>query len=89
MIRPENSLTIPKTEKYTSLDDFNKNKLQEALMGIKDSKKMNFTLTFSEEDLNYLVGLFYNSNKDNFSYLKKIKGVKYVITIKKLKCMQT
>ena len=86
IIRPEKSLTIPKTEKFTSINDFSKNKLEEALKEVIDSRKMNFTLTFSEEELNNLVGLFYNSNKDkaNFSYLKKVQGIKCTIIDKKI-----
>ena len=84
IISPKSSFTIPKTEKYTSLDDFSKSKLQEALKGMIDSKKMNFTLTFNEEELNDLVGLFYNSNKANISYFKGINGIKCVIIDKKI-----
>lgn len=83
-ISPKNSLTIPKPEKYNSLEDFTKSKMQEALNDVINSKKMNFTLTFSEEELNDLLRLVYYSNINNISDLEKIKGIKCVIADKKV-----
>lgn len=83
-ISPKDSLTIPKLEKYKSLDEFSKIKMQEALTDVINSKKLNFTLSFSEEELNDLVSLFYYANKDNSSDLEKIKGFKSVISEDKI-----
>ena len=84
LISPGKSLTIPKPEKYNTLDDFSKDKFQQALNGVKDSKKLKFILTFSESELNDVFSLFYDSNKDNYGGLKKIKGFKFEITDKKI-----
>ena len=41
-------------------------------------------MTFSESELNDVLSLFYNSNKDNYIGLEKIKGFKFEITNKKI-----
>ena len=86
-ISPKSTLTIQKPEKYNSLDDFSKIKMQEALKDVINSKKMNFTLTFSEEELNDLLRLVYYTNINNISSLEKIKGMKCVITDKKIEML--